>query len=125
MMRDMGYYQETPLAGILCKAILFPDSFHTSGGIFLKWFTKIELSIYAVFYARVQLMRYISEDVIHKATEELMEKLERGLSAYHNVDVELVRNAVTFETIHSDRYYLRMEEFGFLRNNVYVFDYYH
>ena len=30
----------------------------------------------------------------------------------------------TFETIHSDRYYLRMEEFGFLRNNVYVFDYY-
>ena len=30
----------------------------------------------------------------------------------------------TFETIHSDRYYLRMEEFGFLKNNVYVFDYY-
>ena len=30
----------------------------------------------------------------------------------------------TFETIHSDRYYLRMEEFGFLRNNIYVFDYY-
>lgn len=30
----------------------------------------------------------------------------------------------TFETIHSDRYYLRMEEFGFLRNNVCVFDYY-
>lgn len=30
----------------------------------------------------------------------------------------------TFETIHSDHYYLRMEEFGFLRNNVYVFDYY-
>lgn len=30
----------------------------------------------------------------------------------------------TFESIHSDRYYLRMEEFGFLRDNVYVFDYY-
>ena len=30
----------------------------------------------------------------------------------------------TFETIHNDCYYIRMEEFGFLRNNVYVFDYY-
>ena len=29
----------------------------------------------------------------------------------------------TFETIHSDRYYLRMEEFGFTRENIYVFDY--
>ncbi len=30
----------------------------------------------------------------------------------------------TFETIHSERYYLRMEEFGFSRANIYVFDYY-
>ncbi|MCH5183791.1 MAG: Type 1 glutamine amidotransferase-like domain-containing protein [Oscillospiraceae bacterium] len=29
----------------------------------------------------------------------------------------------TFDTIHSDRYYFRMEEFGFTRENVYVFDY--
>lgn len=29
----------------------------------------------------------------------------------------------TFEAIHSDRYYLRMEEFGFTRENIYVFDY--
>lgn len=29
----------------------------------------------------------------------------------------------TFEAIHSDRYYLRMEEFGFTRENVYIFDY--
>ena len=30
----------------------------------------------------------------------------------------------TYELIHSDLYYLRMEEFGFKRNNVTVFDYY-
>lgn len=30
----------------------------------------------------------------------------------------------TFETIHSERYYLRMKEFGFARDNIYVFDYY-
>lgn len=30
----------------------------------------------------------------------------------------------TQELIHSDLYYLRMEEFGFKKNNVYVFDYY-
>ena len=30
----------------------------------------------------------------------------------------------TYELIHSDLYYLRMEEFGFIRNNVTVFDYY-
>lgn len=30
----------------------------------------------------------------------------------------------TQELIHSDLYYLRMEEFGFKKNNVFVFDYY-
>lgn len=30
----------------------------------------------------------------------------------------------TFETIHSEKYYLRMQEFGFTRSNVRIFDYY-
>ena len=30
----------------------------------------------------------------------------------------------TYETIHSEKYYLRMQGFGFARNNILVFDYY-
>lgn len=30
----------------------------------------------------------------------------------------------TYEAIHSEKYYLRMQEFGFVRNNIQVFDYY-
>ena len=30
----------------------------------------------------------------------------------------------TYETIHSEKYYLRMQEFGFARNNIKIFDYY-
>ncbi len=29
----------------------------------------------------------------------------------------------TFEAIHSEMYYLRMQEFGFIKDNIYVFDY--
>ena len=31
----------------------------------------------------------------------------------------------TCETIHSEKYYLRMQEFGFERNNIWIFDHTH
>ena len=34
------------------------------------------------------------------------------------------KEKVTYETIHSEKYFLRMQEFGFARDNISVFDYY-
>lgn len=47
-----------------------------------------------------------------------------------NVSIENCRllfipnEKATYEAIHGEKYYNRMQEFGFKRNNIYVFDYY-
>lgn len=36
----------------------------------------------------------------------------------------ILNEKATYETIHSKKYYLRMQEFGFTRDNITIFDYY-
>lgn len=57
-----------------------------------------------------------------KTRKTIIENLHKPISQCKLLYIP--NEKATFETIHSDRYYLRMETFGFTKGNVYVFDYY-
>lgn len=56
------------------------------------------------------------------ARKTIMDNLSKPISQCKLLYIP--NEKATLETIHSELYYLRMEEFGFIRDNVYVFDYY-
>lgn len=55
------------------------------------------------------------------ARETIIDNLNKPISRCKLLYIP--NEKATFEAIHSDRYYLRMEEFGFTRENIYIFDY--
>lgn len=58
----------------------------------------------------------------HKSKQTILDHLNKPLDQCRLLFIP--NEKATFEAIHSEKYYLRMQELGFIRSNIQVFDYY-